>query len=81
MKNSGKLTKEDIIISLLKSESSVLEYNFMKHINNNENNNNNNDNTDENDTYDDKIRGKISDIRLILSRLGNMLTKNGRREL
>ena len=80
MKNSGKLTKEDIIISLLKSESSVLEYNFMKHINYNENNNNN-DNTDDKDTYDDKIRGKISDIRLILSRLGNMLTKNGRREL
>ena len=45
----------------------------MKHFNNN--------NTDDNDTYDDKIRGKISDIRLILSRLGNMLTKNGRREL
>ena len=80
MKNSDKLTKEDIIISLLKSESSVLEYNFMKHFNNNENNNNN-DNTDDNDTYDDKIRGKISDITMILSRLGNMLTENGRREL
>ena len=52
----------------------------MKHFNNNENNNNN-DNTDDNDTYDDKIRGKISDIRMILSRLGNMLTENGRREL
>ena len=78
MKNSDKLTKEDIIISLLKSESSVLEYNFMKHFNNNENNNNN-DNTDDNDTYDDKIRGKISDIRMILSRLGNIVDINDRK--
>ena len=36
----------------------------MKHFNNN--------NTDDNDTYDDNIRGKISDINMILSRLGNI---------
>ena len=65
IKNRDKLAKEDLIISLLKSESSALENNFMKHFNNN----NTND-----DTYDDKIRGKISDIRMILSRLGNIIT-------
>ena len=37
----------------------------MKHFNNNTND----------DTYDDKIRGKISDIR-ILSRLGNTVPNN-----
>ena len=78
IKDSDKLTKDYLIIRLLKSESSALEHNFLKHFNNNKNNNSN---TDDNDTYDDKIRGKISDIRLILSRLGNMLTKNGRRHL
>ena len=70
-KNRDKLTKEDQIISLLKSESSALENNFMKHFNNNTND----------DTYDDKIRGKISDIRMILSRLGNIVTKNDRKEI
>ena len=48
IKNGDKLTKEDLIISLLKSESRALENNFMKHFNN--------DNTND-DTYDDKIRG------------------------
>ena len=72
IKNREKLTKEDLIISLLKSESSALENNFMKHFNNN------NNNTDD-DTYDDKIRGKISDIRMILSRLGNTVTNKDRK--
>ena len=48
-----------LIITLLKSESSTAERNFEKLFNNN---------TDDDDTYDDKIRGKISDIRMILSR-------------
>ena len=39
----------------------------MKHFNNN--------------TNEDKIRGKISDIRIILSRLGNIVTKNDRKEI
>ena len=78
IKDSDKLTKDYLIIRLLKSESSALEHNFLKHFNNNKNNNSN---TDDNDTYDDKIRGKISDIRMILSRLGNIVTKNGRRDL
>ena len=72
IKNREKLTKEDLIISLLKSESSALENNFMKHFNNN----NTND-----DTYDDKIRGKISDIRMILSRLGNIVTNKDRKKI
>ena len=59
-------------MSLLKSESSTLEHNYMKHFNNN----NTND-----DTYDDKIRGKITDIRMILSRLGNIVTKNDRKKI
>ena len=58
IKNRDKLTKEDLIISLLKSKSSPAERNYMKHFDNN---------TDDNDTYDDKIRSKISDIRMILS--------------
>ena len=72
IKKSDKLTKEDLIISLLKSESSPAERNYMKHFNNN---------TDDNDTYDDKIRSKISDIRMILSRLENIVTKNDRKEI
>ena len=46
-----------LIITLLKSESSTAERNFEKLFNNN---------TDDDDTYDDKIRGNISDIRMIL---------------
>ena len=53
IKNREKLTKEDLIISLLKSKSSALQNNFMKHFDNSNNNNNNN-----NDTDDQKIRGK-----------------------
>ena len=60
-----------LIITLLKSESSTAECDFEKLFNNN---------TDDDDTYDDKIRGKISDIRMILSRFfffyNNVYTKN-----
>ena len=62
IKNSDKLTKEDLIISLL------LERNYMKHFDNNNNNN-------------AKIRGKISDIRIILSRLGNIVDINDRKKI
>ena len=71
-KNSGKLTKEGLIISLLKSESSDAERSYMKHVNNN---------TDDDDTYDGKIRGIIGDIRMILSRLGNKITNNDRKKV
>ena len=48
----------------------------MKHFNNN--------NTTDDDTYDDKIRGKKSDIRVqnvLLCRLGNIVTKNDRKKI
>ena len=73
IKNRDKLKKEGLIISLLKSESSDAECNYMKHFNNNTN--------DDNDTYDDKIRDKISDIRMILSRLENTVTNNDRKKI
>ena len=73
IKNIEKLTKEDLVITLLKSESSALELNFMKHFNNN--------NADDNDTYDDKIRGKINDIRMIFSRLWNIVDINDRKKI
>ena len=72
IKNRDKLTKEGLIISLLKSESSDAERNYMKHFSNN---------TDDDDTYDGKIRGKIGDIRMILSRLGNVITDNDRNKV
>ena len=34
-----------------------------------------------NDSYDGKIRDKISDIRMILGRLGNAITKNDRKKI
>ena len=54
IKNWDKSTKEGLIISLLKSESSDAERNYTKHFNNNNNNNNSNNNNN-NDTYDGKI--------------------------
>ena len=72
IKNSDKLTKENLIISLLKSESIRAERNYMKHFNNS----NTND-----DTNDDKIRGKISDIRMTLSRLGDIVTNKDRKKI
>ena len=70
-KNYDSLTKEDLIISLLKLESSPVERNYMKYFNN----------STSDDTYDDKIKGKINDIRIILSRLGNIVTKNDRKKI
>ena len=71
IKNREKSTSEDLIITLLKSKSSYTERSFGKIFN---------DNTDD-DTYDDKIRGKISDINMIFSRLGNIVTKNDRKKI
>ena len=56
IKNSDNLTKEDLIISLLKSESSPAERNYMKYFNN----------STSDDTCDDKIKGEINDIRTIV---------------
>ena len=43
----------------------------MKHFNNNTND----------DTNDEKIRGKIKDIRMILSRLRNTVTNKDRKKI
>ena len=52
-------------------------------VNNNNNNNNdvNNNTNDDDGTYDGKIRDKISDVRVLLSRLGNIVTKNDREKI
>ena len=71
IKNRGKLKREGLINSILKSGSSNAERNYMKHFNTNVDD----DNADD-DTYDGKIRDKISNIRMILSRLGNTITVN-----
>ena len=70
IKSFKKLTKEDLILTLLKSESNALENNFS----------NNNTNDDDDETYDDKIRGKISYIRTILRSLGNTITNKDRKK-
>ena len=71
IKSSENLPNEELLTALLKSERSTTERNFKKLFNNNIND----------DTYDDEIRGKISDINMILSRLGNIVTKNDRRKI
>ena len=38
-------------------------------------------NSTSDDTCDDEIKSKINDIRLILSRLGNIVTKKYRKEI
>ena len=76
IKNRNNLTREDLIISLLKSENNPVERNYMKHFNNSAN-----DDDDDNDTYDDKIKDKINYIRTRLSRLGNILIKNDRKKI
>ena len=90
IKNRGKLKKKGLITSLLKSESSNAERNYVKYFNNNTNVSNNtnvnnstnvNNNTNDDDTYDGKIIDKVSDIRVILSRLGDIVTKNDRKEI
>ena len=55
----------------MKSESNPAERNYMKYFNNSTND----------DTYDEKIKGKKDDIRIILSRLGNIVTKNDRKKI
>ena len=55
----------------------------MKHfnINTNVDTNNSNNTNDDDDTYDGKIRDKISDIRMILSRMENIITINDRKKI
>ena len=71
IENYDNLTKEDLIISLLKSESNPEERNYMEYVNN----------STHDYTYDDKIKGEINDIRIILSRLGNRVSKDERKRI
>ena len=66
IKNYDNLSREDLIYTILRSESNLVESNYMKYINNN---------------TDDKIKAKINNIRIILSRLGNIVTKNNRNKI
>ena len=70
-KNLDDLTKEDLIFRLLKSESNPVERSYMKYFNN----------STSDDTYDDEIKSKTNDIRLILSRLGNIVAKKYRKDI
>ena len=65
IKNYDDLTKEDLIFSLLKSESNPAERNYIKYFNN----------------TNDEIKNKINYIRIILSRLGNIITKSERMKI
>ena len=65
-KNLDDLTKEDLIFRLSKSEGNPIERSYMKYFNN---------------STSDKIKRKINDIRLILSRLENIVTKNDRKKI
>ena len=64
----NRKVNKKLIISLLQSEVSTLENNF------------NNNSTDD-DAYDGKIRGNISDIRMMFSRLGDITTNKDRKKL
>ena len=75
IKNRDKLKKEDIIIS------NNAESEYMRHLNINTNDNNNTNDDTYDGTYDSKIREKISDIRMILSRLGNIVTKKDKKKI
>ena len=66
IKNYDNLTRKDLIFSLLKPESNPAECNYMEYFNNSTN---------------DEIKNKINDIRLILSRLGNIVTKSDRKKI
>ena len=75
----GKLKKEGLITSILKSEISNAERSYMKHFNTNVDNNTTNVDTND-DTYDAKM-DKIGDIRVILSRLGDIVNKDDRMKI
>ena len=66
IKNYDNITKEDLIFSLLKSKSNPVERNYMKYFNKSTNG---------------EIKSKINDIRLIPSRLGNIVTKNDTKKI
>ena len=65
IKNYDNLSKEDLDYTLLGSEKFFLEDNYIKYTSNNIND-------------DDEIRAKINKIRIVLARLGNIITRKDR---
>ena len=66
IKNYDTLAKEELIYTLLRSESNLVESNYGKYITNN---------------TTGEIKGKINKIRIVLARLGNIITKNVRKKI
>ena len=62
IKNRGKLKKEGLIISILKSEGGSAERNYMKHFNINTNVNNNNNNDNNNNNNDNNVNDDDNDV-------------------
>ena len=63
IKNYNDLSKEDRIYTLLRSEKSLYEDNYEKYITNN---------------TTDELRSRINIIRMLLARLGDIITKKDR---
>ena len=63
IKNYDKLSREDLIYTLLRSESNPIETNYEKCIIN---------------RTDDEIKSKVNNIRILLSRLGDITSKDDR---
>ena len=75
IKNYEEIKKKELIISLLKSKQSIAE--MFNNNNNNNNDNDNNNNNNNNNLYDNKT----NDIRRILSRLKDILSKINRKKI
>ena len=63
---NDKLSREDLVYALLRSVRDLIESNYEKYITNDTN---------------DEIKGKINNIRITLSRLGNIVIKNERKKI
>ena len=63
IKNIDDMSKEDLIYTLLRPEKNILEDNYMKYINNN---------------TDNELHARINNVRVMASKLGNILTKEER---
>ena len=66
IKNYDKLLREDLIYTLLRWEGDLIECDYEKYITNNTN---------------DETKSKINYIRILLSRLGNIITKDDRNKI
>ena len=64
LKNCDKMSKKDLIYTLLRSEKNISEDNYIKYISINIDN--------------DGIRTKINNINIVLARLGNIIAKKDR---